>query len=154
MAEQNRALDEDGPRFWSGFMPENTDRLWSSLLSKATKYKNLANQTGLPYVLIVHGLVTACLDSGEVEKCILPSDGLFAEYPAMSGVYHMYGRTYKGRFELYWEGVQLKALAKAPDLRDSEAGYGFDFYPNPNARRPTPWLTNGLLPYRFSACQA
>jgi hypothetical protein len=152
--EQDRALDHGGTGFWSGSMPENTNRLWSSLLSKAVKYKELANQTGLPYVLIVHGLFTACLDSGEVEKCILSSDGLFADYPAMSGVYHMYERSYKGRLELYWDGGQLKRQVKAVDLHDSEAGYRFDFYRNPNATRPTPWLTNGLLPHRFSARQA
>ena len=149
--EQARALDENGPRLWSGSMPENTDRLWSAMLSKATKYKRLANETGLPYVLIVHGLFTACLDSGEVEKCILPLDGLFAEYPDLSGVCHMYERTYKARLQLYLDGTQVKALAEAGDLRDAEAGYRFDFYPNPKATRPAPWLTNGLLPYRFPA---
>jgi hypothetical protein len=151
--EQARALDENGPRLWSGGMPGNTDRLWSAMLSKATKYKKLANETGLPYVLIVHGLFTACLDSGEVEKCILPSDGLFAEYPDLSGVYHMYERTYKGRLQLHWDGKQLQALAEAGDLRDPEAGYRFEYYANPKATRPAPWLINGLLPYRFPARQ-
>jgi hypothetical protein len=151
--EQTRALDESGLRLWSGSMPENTDRLWWALLSKATKYKKLANETGLPYVVIVHGLFTACLDSGEVEKCILPSDGLFAEYPELSGVYHMYERTYKGRLQLHWDGTQMNVHADPGDLRDPEAGYRFEYYANPKATRSAQWLKNGLLPYRFPARQ-
>jgi hypothetical protein len=131
--EQKRALEGDGVRTWCGWMPDNTDRLWKSMLSKAGKYKNLAIQTASPYVVIVHGLFTACLLPGEVEACILSSDGLFADYPDMSGVYHMY--------------------EKGNCISDLAAGYHFDFYANPNARRPTPWLTNGVLPYRFPAHQ-
>src|SRR5947209_19335996 len=101
------------------------------MLSKAIKYKKLANETDLPYVLIVHGLFTACLDSGEVEKCVLLSDGLFAEYPDLSGVYHMYERTYKGRVQFYWDGTDLKAVAEAGNLCDPEAGYRFEYYANP-----------------------
>jgi len=147
--EQVRALDETGPHLWSGTLPENTDRLWSAMLTKASKYKKLANETGLPYVMIVHGLFTSCLDPGEVEKCILPSDGLFAEYPDLSGVYHMYERTYKGRLQVWWDGTKMNMHADAGDLSDPEAGYRFDFYPNPRATRSALWLTNGLLPYRF-----
>jgi hypothetical protein len=110
------ALDEGGSRLWCGSMPENADRLWSAMLLKASKYKKLANKTGLPYVMIVHGLFTSCLDSGEVEKCILPSDGLFAEYSQLSGVYHMYERTYKGRLQLHWDGEKLNATAEAGDV--------------------------------------
>ena len=123
------------------------------MLTKASKYQNLANQTGLPYVMIVHGLFTACLDSGEVEKCILPSDGLFAEYSDLSGVYHMYERTYKGRLQVWWDGTKMNMHADPGDLRDPEAGYRFDFYANPKATRPTLWLTNGLLPYPVSLLQ-
>jgi hypothetical protein len=152
--EQVRALDENGPRLWSGSTPENTVRLWSAMLSKTTKYKKLTNETGLPFVLIVHGLFTACLDSVEVGKCILPSDGLFAEYPDLSGVYHMYESTYKGRLQLSWDGKQLNVLADTGDLRDPETGYRFEYYANPKAARPAPRLPNGLLPYRFPARQA
>jgi hypothetical protein len=133
-AEQERALEGDGVRMWCDWMPENTDRLWKSMLSKAGKYKNLAVQTATPYIVIVHGLFTACLTAGEVEACILPPDGLFADYPDMSGVYHMY--------------------EKGNCISDPAAGYRFDFYANPQATRPTPWLTSGVLPYRFPACQA
>ena len=52
----------------------------------------------------------------------------------MSGVYHMY--------------------EKGDCRSDPAAGYRFGFYANPNATRPTPWLTNGVLPYRFPARQA
>jgi hypothetical protein len=132
--DQKRALEGDGVRTWCGWMPDNTHRLWESMLSKAGKYKNLAIETASPYVLIVHGLFTACLVPGEVEASILPSDGLFADYPHMSGVYHMY--------------------EKGNCISDPAAGYRFDFYANPNATRPTPWLTNGVLPYRFPVRQA
>ena len=151
--EQARALDETGPRLPSP-LPENTDRLWSAMLTKASKYKKLANETGLPYVMIVHGLFTSCLDPGEVEQRIPPSDGLFAEYPDLSGVYHMYERAYKGRLQVWWDGTKLNMQADAGDLRDPEAGYRFDFYPNPKATRPATRLTSRLLPYRFPARQA
>jgi hypothetical protein len=164
--ELARALDQNGPRLWHGTMSENTNRLWSAMLSKASKYKKLANGMGLPYVLIVHGLFTACLDAGEVEKCILPSDGLFAEYPDLSGVYHMYERAPIDPKSLSFDQLQklcglnpsnpdefeqiMKPLA-AQALSDSAAGYRFAFYANPKATRPATWLTNGLLPYRFPA---
>jgi hypothetical protein len=132
--EQKRALEGDGVRMWCGWMPDNADRLWQSMLSKAGKYKSLAIQTGSPYVVIVHGLFTACLVPSEVEACILPSEGLFSEYPDMSGVYHMY--------------------EKGNCISDPAAGYRFDFYANPIATRPAPWLRSGVLPYRFPARQA
>src|SRR5262245_38405030 len=114
--EQKRALEGEGVRAWCGWVPDNTDRLWQSMLSKASKYKNLAIQTALPYVVIVHGLFTACLVRGEVEACILQADGLFADYPDMSGVYHMH--------------------EQGSCISDPTAGYRFDFYANPNATRP------------------
>jgi hypothetical protein len=165
--EQARALDESGPGLWSGILPENTDRLWSAMLKKASKYKKIANEMGLPYVMIVHGLFTSCLRSGEVEKSILPSNGLFAEYPELSGVYHMRERVSIDPKSLSVDQLQKLLAARPSDadeikqmmkplaaqaLSDPAAGYRFDFYSNPKATRPTPWLTNGLLPYRFPAC--
>jgi hypothetical protein len=164
MTNQARALDDSGPRVWSGTMPENSDRLWSAMLKKASKYKRIANDTGLPYVMMIHGLFTACLNAGEVEKCILPSDGLFAEYPELSGVYHMYERAKIDPSSLSIDELQKLLAAKSSDadeihqilkphseraLSDPEAGYRFDFYPNPKATRQATWLTSGLLPYRF-----
>jgi hypothetical protein len=132
--EQKRALEGDGLRVWCDWMPDNTDRLWKSLLSKAGKYKNLAIQTDSPHIVFVHGLFSACLLADEVEACLLGPDGLFADHPDMSGAYHMYER--------------------GNVLNDPAAGYRFDYYPNPAATRPIPWLTNGVLPYRFPARQA
>jgi len=130
-AAQKRALDGDGVRTWCDWMPNNTDRLWQSMLTKAAKYKKIANATASPYVVIVHGAFTTFLMPDEVEACILGPDGLFAGYPEMSGVYNLY--------------------EKGDCRHDPNAGYRFDFYANPNATRPTPWLTNGVLPYRFPA---
>jgi hypothetical protein len=150
-SEQQRALDGEAPRLWSGVMQDNTRRLWQAMQLKAGKYKAIATQLDVPYVVIVHGLFTAALMPGEVEACILPADGLFEDYPDMSGVFHMCERPYKSTATIYHDGVRLVVEPKPPDMSDSEAGYRFDFYPNPKANRPTPWLTGGLLPYRFPA---
>ena len=82
-AEQERRVDGD-VGMWAGMIPDSAGRLWQAMQAKAGKYKRLATQTGLPYVVIVHGLFTACLGREEVEACILPPDGLFAEFPEMS----------------------------------------------------------------------
>ena len=122
------------------------------MLSKAGKYKNLAIQIDSPYVLIVHGLFTAYLGSGVVEACILPADGLFPDYPEMSGVYHMYEKSIRRIVDMPLQRQQLDALL-AEASSDANAGYRIDFYANPNATRPTPWLSNGELPYRFPTRQ-
>ena len=36
-------------------------------------------------------------------------------------------------------------------LLDKDLGYHFDYYRNPKASYPAPCLTNGALPYRFTA---
>jgi hypothetical protein len=164
---QERALD-GGAHIWSGRLPDNTMRLWHSMQEKAGKYKNLATETDLPYVVIVHGLFLSALTQEEVEACILPADGLFADYPDMSGVYNMYERAridskslpIDELIKLYppnpgdpAEIHQIMRSLSAQILSDPTVGYRFDFYPNPNAKRPTPWLTNGVLPYRFPARQ-
>jgi hypothetical protein len=113
-------------------------------------------------------LFLAALTQEEVEACILPADGLFADYPDMSGVYNMYecaridskSLLIDQLIKLYppnpggpAEIHEMMRSLSAQILSDPTVGYRFDFYPNPNAKRPTPWLTNGVLPYRFSARQ-
>jgi hypothetical protein len=163
--EQKRALD-GGSQIWSGQLPDNTMRLWRSMKDKAGKYKKLANETDSPYVVIVHGLFLSALRREEVEACILPPDGLFADYPEMSGIYNMYEFARIDPSLLSSEQLR-KLLAPSPGdaeelheimrplsaqaLSDPAVGYHFDFYPNPHASRPTPWLANGVLPYRFPA---
>lgn len=163
--EQKRLLDGVS-RVWSGRIPDNTLRLWQSMQVKAGKYKNLAIQSDLPYIVIVHGLFLSALSEDEVRACILPSDGLFAEYPDMSGVYNMYESARIDPRHLSIDQLSkilapnttdpdeieqiMKPLA-AQALSDPDAGYRFDFYPNPDATRPTQWLKDGILPYRFPA---
>ncbi len=130
-ARIDRALNEG--QMWSGVIPDQLQRLHSSLWDKASKYKNLATQKGVPYVVFIFGWMSAVVQSHQVEACLLLADGLFHNYPTLSGVYHMYE---KGDYR----------------LRDSTAGYRFDYCANPKATYPAPWLTNGALPYRFPAC--
>jgi hypothetical protein len=130
-AEQKRALEGDGSRVWCDWMPSNVQRLWSAMQKKAAKYKELAAQEAKPYVVMVFGKLGACLLPEEVEQCILGEDGLFKECPHLSGVYNM--------------------VERSSSLNDPAAGYQFHFYPNPDATRPAPWLSSGLLTYRFRA---
>jgi hypothetical protein len=130
-AEQKRALEGEGVCVWCDRMPDNSNRLYPSIQTKASKYKNLTLQNGVPFVVIVYGLFTACLLPHEVEACLWQSDGLFNGYPTLSGVYHM---------------------GEHGDCRvDAGAGYRFDYYANPKASYPAPWLPNGALPYLFPA---
>jgi hypothetical protein len=127
--EQERALQGDGLRSWCGWVPDYSKRLYPAIQAKAVKYKNLVTRRGAPFVVFVHGLFSACLLPDEIEACLLSPDGLFPEYPTLSGVWNMYE---KG------------------DCRfDASAGYRFDFYENPNATHPASKLPNGSLPYRF-----
>jgi len=87
----------------------------------------------------------------------------------MSGVYNMYDGASIDAGSLS-NDLRMQLLAPNPSytdelqqemrwltkkaLNDPAAGFRFDFYPNPNATRPTPWLTNGILPYRLPAYQA
>jgi hypothetical protein len=164
-AEQKRALDS-GSHVWSGRLPDNTMRLWHSMQEKAGKYKNLATQSNLPYVVIVHGLFLSALTQDEVEDCILPPGGLFTDHPDLSGVYNMYECARIDPRSLSIDQFRKLCTSNLGDaeeihqmiralstqtLSDPNVGYRFDFYPNPGATRPTPCLTNGILPYRFPA---
>jgi hypothetical protein len=126
---QTRVLDDRG--VWCGWMPDVTLRLYETIQKKASKYKNLAEKRRLPYIVIVFPWLSAGVFPAEVERCILPSDGLFNDYPTLSGVYHMYE---KGNCKI-----------------DSNAGYRFDYYANAKASYLGNCLANGSLTYRFPA---
>jgi hypothetical protein len=128
-AQIDRALDEG--QTWSGTIPDQVQRLHSSLWKKAGKYKNLAAEKGVPYVVFSFGWMNAIVQSHQLEECLLHAGGLFHDYPTLSGVYHMY--------------------EKGHCLFDRNAGYRFDYYPNLKATYLARWLTNGALPYRFPA---
>jgi hypothetical protein len=131
-AQIDRALEEG--QTWFGAIPDQTQRLHSSLWGKAGKYKNLASQKDVPYVVFIFGWFSAPVQSDQIEECLLHEHGLFYDYPTLSGVYHMYER---GNY-----------------FYDMAAGYRFDYYANPKASCPAPRLMNGALPYRFPTCSA
>jgi hypothetical protein len=114
---------------WCGELPDQSQRLHSSLWKKADKYNNLAARKTVPYVVFIFGWMTAVLQAHQVEVCL---DGLFADCPTLSGLFHMYER--------------------GNCLCDDTAGYRFGYYGNPKAIHPIDWLTNGVLPYQFPAC--
>jgi hypothetical protein len=126
-AQINQALDQG--HAWFGAIPDQSQRLHSSLWDKAIKYKNLAAKKSVPYVVFIFGWTTAVVQSQQIEQCLLHAEGLFRVYPTLSGVYHMYER--------------------GNCLQDRTAGYRFDYYPNPTATYPAGCLANGALPYGF-----
>src|SRR5262245_2994570 len=74
---------------WCGWLPNNEHRLYPSIQGKAAKYKALAAETGLPFVVFVYGLFDAFVQLREVEACLLPAaDGLFRLYPTLTGAYY------------------------------------------------------------------
>jgi hypothetical protein len=131
-ADQNRALEGEGVRVWCDWMPNNSDRLYQNIKGKAGKYKALAVRRGIPFVVIVYAWFSACLMPHEFEARLTPGDGLFNEYPSLSGVYHM--------------DQQGNCLA------DERAGYLFHYYANPQAEYEVK-LASGVLPYDFPARQ-
>ena len=148
----DRALDQG--QTWSGEIPDQLQRLWSSLNNKAGIYKNLVAKKSLPYVVFVFGWMNTIIQSQQVEECLRPTDGLFNDYETLSGVYHIRENTFKIPAEAIRMGTQVMIVPKENlfGLRDTKAGYCFDYYANPKASCPACWLKNGALPYRFPAC--
>lgn len=148
-AQIDSAFDEH--RSWAGEIPDQTQRLHFSLWQKAGKYKNLVSQKNVPYVVFVFGWMQAVVQPEQIDQCLLSSDGLFNEYPSLSGVYHMRERPYKISAELVRTGNKFVIVPteKTPFFVDNDAGYCFDFYANPKASHSASWLTSGFLPYRF-----
>jgi hypothetical protein len=146
------ALDQG--QTWSGAIPDQSQRLRGRLREKAEKYDNLAAQKSVPYVVFIFGWLNAVVESQQVEQCLLHADGLFTEFPTLSGIYHMRERMDKIHAELRIIGTQVIVIPKEnpPILLDKESGYRFDYYANPKAIYPAGWLTSGALPYRFPVC--
>ncbi len=112
---------------WGRELPRSEDRLYPSLRAKAAKYKHLAEKVNLPFVIFLYGWFEAFLHPWEIEFCIKdPKDGLFKDYPHLSGVYHFDDATPLG---CGWVNP----------------GYYFRFYSNPHASRPMT-LIDGLVP--------
>jgi len=130
-----RAVEEQIDRtlekglFWEGIIPDQSLRFRCSLRGKAGKYDNLVAQKQVPYVVFVYEWRHAVIERALVPEWLLRADGIFEEFPALSGVFHMYERG---------------------DCRiDLSAGYRFDYYANPKAVHPAVGLACGSLPYTF-----
>jgi hypothetical protein len=119
--EQERQLEEQG--IFCGHLPPSEDRLYSILQGKTTKYKRLADEIGLPFVVFVFGCFEAFLQDLEVRHCLQGEHGLFGLYPQLSGVYH-------------FESIMTP---------DRGQVYDFHFFANHDAARPIE-LPNGFVP--------
>jgi hypothetical protein len=129
--EQQRALQGEGQRSWCGSVPDHSKRLYPAIQDKVVTYKELVARRGVPFVVFVHGLFSAFLLSEDIKACLSSPDGLFPEYPMLSGAWNMY--------------------EKGNCLVDASAGYRFDFYENPNATYPAPSSRTGCSPIGFPA---
>ncbi len=70
---------------WCNWVAPNTERLYSALWEKATRYSALAERRGLSYVIGVFGDFIACVEPDELDECLLTAEtGLFWLYPAGS----------------------------------------------------------------------
>ena len=114
---QDRVLQNGD--IWCDWVPDNSRRLYQAIQAKAGKYKGLASQKGLPFVVFVYGWFTACVEADEIKDCLYPAGGLFDLYPALTGVYH-------------FEGVN--------------GCYTFAYYGNANPHFPNFRLDSGTLP--------
>lgn len=142
---------------WSGKIPDQSQRLYSSLWNKAGRYKNLAAEKNVPYVVFIFGWMNAVVESSQIEQCLLHAEGLFQDYPTLSGVYFMYEPPSKFSTEAVCIGEKILLSKKEIKerilglLEDKDLGYCFDYYANSSASYPAPCLTSGRQPYRFPA---
>jgi hypothetical protein len=95
---------------WTGWLPDNVDRLYQRLWRKATRYKSLIAEQGVPYVVGVFGGFEAAVQPDELHTCLFDEEhGLFRLCHELSGV-------------LFFE--------------ESAGQYTFSYTGNPNALRP------------------
>jgi len=71
---------------WCNFVKPNTERLYSKIWEKASKYKSVVRKHSLPYVIAVFGEFTAVVDEYEIDECLSGETGLFEMYPEVSGL--------------------------------------------------------------------
>jgi hypothetical protein len=107
---------------WAHWMEPNTPRAYSSIQRKMAKYKALAENNTLPYVVGVFGLFSSALTIEEVRECLEGPDALFPLYPEVSGV-------------VFFQGVGGE--------------YHFEYLPNPFAKRKGITLSAGSMPVEY-----
>ena len=107
---------------WAYFMEPNTGRAYSSIQKKMAKYKSLAQENDLHYVVGVFGLFSSALTAEEVRACLEGEHALFPLYPEVTGV------------------MFFEAVGRA---------YSFEYLANPHATRKDITLSGGTMPVRY-----
>ena len=73
--------------YWRDRNKDNVNRLYQSIWHKASKYKSLVNDLGIPYIVGVFPQFEATVDLEELHLCLLDEEtGLFHMFPEISGV--------------------------------------------------------------------
>ncbi|GAI46298.1 unnamed protein product, partial [marine sediment metagenome] len=73
--------------FWRDQNKDNLDRLHQSILLKIQKYRKLASELKIPYIISLYIDFMITLDIDEVKECIFEKGiNLFKNYPEVSGL--------------------------------------------------------------------
>ena len=92
LRKSNGMLVEVGGQTWAfAWPPSRRDRAWDHLATKFIKYKQLANQLDVPYIvgLAVEFVAATLIEPKDVLDAVHNSQyGLFASHPEVSGLYH------------------------------------------------------------------
>lgn len=106
---------------WVGWL-DNTDRLYSALQEKATRYSELIQTYNISYVVSLFGDFLAAVDRDELKECLLAKEnGLFHLYPAMSGLLFFEDGTKGDYLFTYWPNpsplhpLELPSVTFPPD---------------------------------------
>jgi len=72
---------------WSYFIHPNTNRLYSKIEEKASKYRLIANKYELSYIISVFGDSIASVKQEELDECLFEKEtGIFEKYREVSGL--------------------------------------------------------------------
>lgn len=72
---------------WFNFVKPNTERLYSAIWEKISKYISLTIKYEFSYVVSIFGDFTAIVDQEELDQCLFDKEtGLFELYPEVSGL--------------------------------------------------------------------
>jgi len=83
--------------FWRDQNKDNLDRLHQSILHKIQKYRKLANELKIPYIISLYIDFMISIDLDEVKECIFEKGiDLFKNYPEVSGL--LYFRESNGKY--------------------------------------------------------
>ena len=105
--------------YWQDGNKDNVERLYHSILRKATTYKSLTHKLNIPYVIAVYIDFKLVVDSDEIKSCLYDEEtGIFQIYPNISGVLL---------------------------FSDNSGQYKFSYFENPGARYGIR-IPNGLFP--------